>query len=269
MMVRGPSYISRAVKNEVLKSLENVLCEDPVIRVDEFQGVFAIGGKSDLFKRIVAENRYEPELSKVCLSYLNPDRDAMDIGANVGFYTVLLAKTLKDRKVLSVEPAPNAVARLKKNIELNGVQNKVIYFDGVVSDHLGEAEIKVVIGREEFSSMGEMIHPSVAESKYEKIKVSATTVDELVKENNLDPGFIKIDVEGMEHKVLNGMHEVLKNKRPVVMTELTDPLLKKNGSSSKEVIRFFESYGYEVTDPLSDELHPGEREFGDILCVPI
>ena len=257
------------VKMNLTINFGNLLYEDPIIKVEEFRGIFYIGGKSDLFKRIIINNTYEPQLSATCVSNINPNRDAIDVGANIGFHTVLFSKILNGRRILSIEPTPNALIRLNKNIKLNKIEEKVIVFSGVVSDSSGEREIKIIFGREEYSSMGEMIHPSILNSKFDKIKVLSKTIDELVTENNLDPGFIKIDVEGMEHIVIKGMNNVLKYNKPVILAELSDPLLKRNGSSSIEVINQIKSYGYKITDPLFKKLNPGEREYGDILCIPL
>jgi hypothetical protein len=143
-----------------------------------------------------------------------------------------------------------------------------LIFGGVASDHVGEDELSIVPGREEYSSLGSMTHPSITGTKYESVKVASSTVDNLVTEHDLDPGFVKMDVEGMEHVVLNGMRDILKYKKPFILSELSDPLLRKNGSSSKEVINFITGYGYHLIDPIDENLPPGKRTYGDILCIP-
>jgi len=258
-----------SVQNEMLDNLARLLGDDAIMTVREFRGSFAIGTRSDLFRVIVKTGGYEPELSRICACHVPADRDVIDVGANIGLYTVLFAKMLHGRKVLSIEPTPNALARLRRNIQLNGVQNKVTVFGGAASDRHGEAQINTVAGREEYSSLGSLSHPNIAGVHHEVIRVPSATIDSLALEHGLDPGFVKIDVEGMEHVVLGGMTEVLKTSRPVILSELSDPLLKRNGSSSREVIQFIEGFGYRVTDPLNERLRPGQRAYGDILCVPV
>src|SRR5262245_51571578 len=70
--------------------LQECLAEDPVVHIDEFQGVFELDRRSHLFARIVSEGTYEPELAHACFANLDPSRDAIDIGANAGFYTNLM-----------------------------------------------------------------------------------------------------------------------------------------------------------------------------------
>jgi FkbM family methyltransferase len=257
-----------SVLGEVFHNLCTVLTEDPVVQLPEYKGVFALDCRSDMFKRIIANGEYESELALQCLSQVDPARDAIDVGANAGLYTVLLAKTLRKGRVLAVEPVPNAAARLRRNISLNHVLDKVIVFEGAASDRTGSAQVKTIEGREDYSTMGEMAHPAVTAERYRTLDVRTSTIDDLVRGNSLDPGFIKVDVEGCEHLVFLGAGEVLKKHRPVVLSELSDYLLRKNGSSAREVIALIANHGYQVIDPLDPPTPPGEKEFGDILCIP-
>ena len=241
---------------------------DPVFNLDEFAGRFALGPQSDLFRRILVFGEYEPKLAKACVAHLSPDRDAIDIGANVGFYSVLMARQLRQRRVLSIEPTEAAAARLIGNIKLNGLQDRIIVFQGVASDKSGGAMLNVVPGKEEYSSLGTMAHPSIRGVAAHRIEVKARTVDELVLEHKLDPGFVKIDVEGMEFTVLRGMLKVLAEWQPIILAEASDPLLQANGTSVAEIIEFVKTFGYRVVDPLFQNVKPGTRKFGDILCIP-
>ena len=223
-------------KMEVIHTLREMLTMDPVLRVDEFSGVFAVDIRSDLFGRLILQKTYEPQLVKLCQKYIDPHRDVIDVGANVGFYSVLFAQTIADRRVLSIEPTRNAWQRLCRNIQMNNVENKVEVFHGVASNTNGCCEIKTIRGKEEYSCLGVMVHPSVAKEHWDLEEVQGATLDDLVKQYSLDPGFIKIDVEGAEHLVFGGAHYLLNEKRPIILSELSDFLLRKNGSSAVEVI---------------------------------
>lgn len=181
---------------------------------------------------------------------------------------MLFGKRLEGKnRVLSVEPTPNAIARLRRNIELNEVCSVVIVYEGAVSDHSGTTGINLVLGKEEYSSLGQMMHLGPAGESCTTASVACTTVDQLTEKHSLDPGFVKIDVEGMEHAVLGGMQNVLKRNRPVILSELSDPLLRSNGSSAAEVIEFISEQGYHVFDPIDASRVPG-RGSGNILCLP-
>jgi FkbM family methyltransferase len=258
----------QAAAEDVLDNARRLLVADPVVALREFQGEFAMDGRSDLFRSILETGSYEPRLAEMCLRHLDPERDVIDVGANVGFYTVLLAQRLVNRRVLAIEPSENALARLRSNISRNSVDDSVVVFSGVAADRAGTARLRSVTGREEYSSLGVMAHPRIVGEAYEEFTVPCETIDALVAEYGLAPGFVKLDVEGMEHVVLSGMHGVLATMRPIILIEVLDPLLRQNGSSAQEVVSMIESYGYTVRDPIDSRAEFREGMCSELLCTP-
>lgn len=255
-------------QKEVIINLSKVIVGDPVIEVEEFEGVFTIGVHSDLFNRIIIEKHYEPKLVKICKRYLDVNKDVIDVGANIGFYTVMFAKNIAQQRVFSIEPTKNAIHRLRRNIELNGVANKVEVFEGAVSNTQGTAKIKTIKGKEEYSSLGEMIHPAISNEKWDLEEIISETLDELVRRNSLNPGFLKVDVEGTEHLVFAGARKILSEHRPIILSEVSELLLRENGSSSKQVIDTIISYEYDILELTQSSIQPGTKDFGNILCIP-
>lgn len=255
-------------KEEIYEHLCKQLAEDPVIKVPEFQGIFVVDCRSDLFKMLLMNKQYEPSLVKLVLKYLDDERDVIDVGANIGFYTILFAKRLKRGKVLAIEPTLNALERLYKNVQRNNVMDKVVVFEGAVSDYIGKDQIKTLEGKEEYSTLGHWKHPSIKNENPTTLEIEVSTIDNLISRYSLEPGFMKIDVEGLEHLVLRGSKTTIKTKRPIILSELSDPLLKENGSSSLEVINFIKSFNYIVVDAETPEINPESKEFTNILCIP-
>ncbi|MCP3873084.1 MAG: FkbM family methyltransferase [Desulfobacteraceae bacterium] len=256
------------LQKEVVSNLGELLYNDPIIKIKEFNGIFAMDIRSDLFLRLVLFKSYEPTLVMHCQKYFDRNRDVIDVGANIGFFTVMFAKQLNNKTVLSIEPTKNALKRLRYNLELNHVIEDVVIFEGVASNQNGTVEIKTIKGREEYSSMGKMKHPSISKDSYTIENVKSITLDELVEQKLLDPGFLKVDAEGMEHLVFKGAQKILKEKRPIILSELTNSLLKENGSSSREVINSIQKHEYDIFDPIDPSIPPGKIDFGDILCFP-
>jgi Methyltransferase FkbM domain len=113
-----------------------------------------------------------------------------------------------------------------------------------------------------------MDHPSIAGTAFVTERVEVRALDQLVADHGFYCGFIKVDVEGVEHNVFESGRRTLAEQRPVVLSELSDYLLRRNGSSALEIVHFFEALDYIVIDPLHPTVEPGFREFGDILCLP-
>ena len=255
-------------KLKVIDIIIPMLSSDPLVRVDEFKGTFNMGAQSDLFRRLAIYGEYEPKLVKSCLQHLNRNKDVIDIGANIGFYSVLFAQEI-NKRVLSVEPTQNALKRLRQNIKLNNVESKVEIFEGVVSDHNGTLKIKSVVGKEEYSTICNPVHESIGQQQILEEEVECITLDDLIEKYQLSPGFIKMDVEGAEMLVFKGAMKTLTKHRPIIISELTDELLRKNGSSAAEIIELIVSANYKVIDPLNTSNTFKNQKFGEVLCIPL
>jgi FkbM family methyltransferase len=145
-----------------------------------------------------------------------PGEILIDIGANVGMYTIWAAKT-RGVRVFAFEPESQNYALLYKNIVLNGLSEQVIAYCAALSDesrfsllHLSSFQIGGSC-----HSFGEKVDFKLEqrESKTSQGCISAT-LDELVANGVVPvPHHIKIDVDGLEHKVLAGCRGILADKR--------------------------------------------------------
>lgn len=248
------------------KSLCDCLADDPIVKMQDFHGIFAMDARSDLFKRILFYREYESHLAKCCLDHLDNKGDVVDVGANVGFFSVLLAKHTRG-KVLSVEPSPNVLARLYQNININNVKNISVY-EGVALDRCGLVDINIVEGKDEYSSVGNVVHSSAVGMQVLSKRVNAATLDKLVIDYNVKPKLIKIDAEGAEHLVFAGSDEILESLRPIIVSEIAEYLLQNIGSSSIEVIEKIKRHGYQVFDVLNPAQEIDRMANGNILCKP-
>ncbi|RYD42539.1 MAG: FkbM family methyltransferase [Verrucomicrobiaceae bacterium] len=254
--------------DQVISNIQHLQVEDPVIRSTDFAGVFTIDARSHLYSRFIIDGSYEPEVAKLLDRHLPRQRDVLDVGANIGLFSVKCASLLHANKVVAVEPTPNALGRLRKNIARNGFEARIEVFAGVASDKEGTVDINFIPGKEEYSTVGNLAHPSVAGLSTTSVKVEALPLDAIVSRYNIDPGFIKIDVEGMEHLVLVGASETLRTKRPIVMCELCDPLLQANGSSAAAILSVFSSADYTILNADNAAAVPGASSYGNIICFP-
>lgn len=260
----------RFVKSE--KNYENIFSKiiegNVIVKVKNIPGEYEIDIRSDILKRIVLTNEYEPEIVELILNNLNPNKDVINIGANIGLYSNLTAsKIIGPRKVLAIEPTPNAFNLLKKNTHRNNNENKTILFEGVATDKDEDVEMNIILGKEEYSSIGKLVHDSAIKDKFVQIKVKGITLDSLVKRYEVEPGIIIIDVEGSEMKVLKGAKKSLKKYKPIIISELDDNLLNEQNMNSKELILFLKSLNYSVND--IDGTKPTYPFSGNIIAIPI
>jgi len=240
-----------------------------VVNVPNLGGRYEMDFRSHILLRILRKKQYEPELVNIAGQYLNPDKDVLDVGANIGLFTVFFAQRVKAScKVLAIEPTPLAQQYLRRNIERNGVVSSVINFEGLVAAEPGRYVLNIIPGKEEYSSLGEIVHPSTVGQETRKISVTGETVDILVERYHLHPGFIKMDTEGAELLVLRGAVKTLREGHPVLLLELSDQLLGSLNCSSKQVLALLQECGYRLMN--ADDLNgvissPFE---GSILALP-
>jgi FkbM family methyltransferase len=162
---------------------------------------------------------YEPHLQKAIRKYVRRGDTAYDVGANLGYISLSLAKQVgPDGQIAAFEPIPQNADVLRKNIANNGLSN-VRVFDVAASDRKGEAVIRIAGGNFATSSM--VWHKK--NSAAEELVIKTVAIDDLVKNGELaEPAFVKIDVEGAEGLALKGMQQTVAQSRPVLFIESSE-----------------------------------------------
>lgn len=216
------------------------------IEVPDFLGTFALDAQSHLFKRVAKQGAFEPECVAAVRRTLRADRDAIDVGANVGFYSVLFGHLIgTNQRVLAIEPTPSALRFLHENRESNDLSSKIEVFEGAAGEIKGTLTMEFVPGREEYSAR-QILHPSVSDQARTRLNVQVDTLDALVESKGLDPGFIKMDVEGAELFALRGASATLSRARPHLLLEYSPLLLQANGQSGTELLQYLSELDYRV-----------------------
>jgi FkbM family methyltransferase len=179
---------------------------------------------------------YEPAKMEAVLKLLKPGSTFIDIGANIGDFSLLAASVAGSAgRVLAFEPESTNCGLMKRNIELNGYKN-IEVFQLALSDSNGEASLYLGDRCDYHSLLRDQ-----PERKAGVIAVKTRTLDSFLEEfgqNRVD--MIKVDVEGAELEVLRGAREVLRrNPDVVLLLELHPPL----GVNPAEVCDFLSHLG--------------------------
>ena len=183
---------------------------------------------------------YEPEETRLIQSLVRPGAAILDLGANIGYYTLLLARAAgPDGKVFAFEPHPVLFELLEKNIKLNGYKN-VVLFPNAVSDHPGKLKLFV----DNFYNLDHRIYPS--ETHTTGIDIEAVTVDSLLaKVPGID--LIKMDIQGAELLALRGMQQLIRRSEHVtMMTEFWPDGLAMIGCSAGEYFHELAQLGFTI-----------------------
>jgi len=160
----------------------------------------------------------EPETQHILQLWLRPGMCVYDIGANVGFITVIAARLVGDSgSVCAFEPVPMLADKAMHNADLNRL-SRVSVHRVALSDQDGEA----VFQTSQNLTMGKLANEESPEPDTgNALVVVKRRLDTVVAAERLrDPDFVKIDVEGAEADVLDGATEVLRRARPALLVEL-------------------------------------------------
>jgi FkbM family methyltransferase len=152
---------------------------------------------------------YEAEKQRLMTQIVKPATVFLDIGANVGFYTLLAATLVgKSGKVFAFEPLPRNIRFLERHLKMNAVHNATV-LRAAVSDRTGAATFQ----KGKSHSMGHLTDRSDEDG----IAVELVSLDDLIFKGILPlPDYMKIDVEGAELSVLKGAQHLLTAGRPTI-----------------------------------------------------
>ena len=143
-----------------------------------------------------------------------------DIGANIGLYSIYTAVKFKDIEIISFEPSTSNTRTLSRNISINNLENKISIFPLALTDkeniisYFNETRFSEGSSISNFNSdidyRGEIVKENQIKNKY---NLFGTSIDNLILNEILTvPNYIKIDVDGIEHLILKGAENLLKNK---------------------------------------------------------
>jgi FkbM family methyltransferase len=167
--------------------------------------------------------------------------------------------------VWAIEPLSRNLQRLHALKETNGLDQLVVLPVALSSTtSIGRLRLSYSAGG---SGTGSFVAPW---AKDEFVDVPTIALDTLVQEK--DPGrplrFIKMDVEGFEGELLTGAKETLTTKRPVVLCEFHDLLLRAAGTSASELLDLFSEYGYAPSAPFAGSPKSLDGRICDLVLVP-
>ena len=171
---------------------------------------------------------YDTPLISAALQLMPPGGLAVDLGANVGFWSVPLAK---QGHVFAYEPVPSNTERLRDNAALNGVQATMAVQRLAISSTPGELCLSL---REDFQRGAETGNAAVvidsSDADFETVSIRADTLDNQAAEFGWDRlDVLKIDIEGHEDLALMGGRKTLERFRPVIFVEWNDSYYDRRG----------------------------------------
>lgn len=235
--------------NLAATEIENIDIKDNDLIFTSRQSSFHPGGArfyvDILDKRITpfeafSFDKYESEDSEMLYKLVKNNDVIFDVGANIGWYSIHLSKKLNGAKIYSFEPIPETFSKLKRNVELNKIDNI-----NIVNIPLSD-KVQNLTFYYSPSATGASSSVNISEeSDIKKLDCTTDTLDLYVTKNNIERiDFIKCDVEGSELFVFQGGIESIKKHSPVIFTEMLRKWAVKFNYHPNDIIYIFKNMGY-------------------------
>ena len=211
---------------------------------------------------------FEEGLTRAVIEHLRPGEVFIDIGAHVGYYTMLASLLVGARgRVVAFEPTPRTRRELSSNIA--DLANVTIV-PMAAWDRPSRLTLRDFGWRS--SSFNSVLAPRMAKAlPYESIEVDAIAVDDWLAAHGVVPHFIKIDAESAEHRVLQGLARTIERYHPILSLEIGDYNLP-GVPTSAELIRSLLAQGYDAWQYRDGRLEPhllaNRYSYDNLLFVP-
>lgn len=211
---------------------------------------------------------YQKHVLKNRFTSLQSDSVVFDVGANVGTMTLEFARTCTRGKIYSFEPTHYALARLKRNLELNpDLAGRVEVINSFVTKQSSANPSIVAYSswRVDGGRTGKE-HPVHLGTPQSTDGVPGISLDDFCSCQQLQSvDFIKIDTDGHEHEVLLGAHETIERHRPLVLFEIGQYVMDENNISFSFYYDFFSKLNYSLFDTKTSRLVSPDDYRG---CIP-
>lgn len=193
---------------------------------------------TDIGMHLFLTGRFEPQAIARCAEYVRPDDVVLDIGANIGVHTVQFSDLVPQGKVISLEPARATFDYLLRNVAQ--LQN-VVLLNAALSDKTGLLTFFIAADNA-YSSLKDTHRKPILRQEI----VACFRADDLLGPmlEGTRVGLVKIDVEGFEHQVLQGMRALIARHRPVIFCEIFGG--KSSNPDPQGTLEFCLSLGYDA-----------------------
>lgn len=206
-------------------------------------------------------NDYERAELTFLINKLQADDVFVDIGANIGLYSLVASQSLTSSgKVIAFEASQENHSRIQEHIELNESQN-------IVAHHLAVADRNKDITLyydAEAANRGMVTAYSQKEEGSTEV-VRAVSLDQFLTEERID--FIKLDIEGGEYEALLGMKKKLEKYKPTLLLEMEEDIIAQTNYSKQDMLDFLHTIGYQqffisdTGDLISSNENPSRKNY--------
>ncbi|TGN39966.1 FkbM family methyltransferase [Marinobacter confluentis] len=252
--IKKPDYIQQASSmHQILFDYSDFIKETDIreINISNEGVIFDIG--DDRIKMIAPrdENRvapieilnfdsYEPTESKIMDALSAKASSILDVGANIGWFSLRFAKQAPEAHIYAFEPIPKSFTFLLSNVSLNQLGSRISCFNYGLSDTSGSVDFYVA----PTSNTNASLKNVAADANAKPVKSLILTLDDWCANYSVAPDVIKCDVEGAELLVFRGGEKTIERYTPIIFTELLRKWSKSFSYHPNDLLDYFDNLGY-------------------------
>jgi len=197
---------------------------------------------------------YEPDTSRIIDKFIEPGMTAIDVGASNGVHTLRMAKRVGSTgEVYAFEPSEMRFKYLEHNIKLNPYKNIKTEMKGVSNKHQYT----------QFKDLG-WVRMDNKNIVTQGPAVEVVTLNDYVKKNMIQKvDFIKIDTDGWEYHIIDGMRDILKRDKPIIIMEMRETFHEEK--TGEELVLLLSKLGYRFFSESTIREYINEEEVIDSL----
>jgi FkbM family methyltransferase len=200
-------------------------------------------------QELIRKGSHEPLSTKILMENLHEGMRIVDVGANLGYFALQEAKAVESKgRVYAIEPVPQNYFLLKQNTILNNLQNMKV-FNLAIGDK--DESLSLFLGKA--SNWASAFRTPINTER--KITVPSMRLDTFLK-NREKVDLIRMDVEGYEAKIVDGMEKTLKQKNLMLFMEIHPIFMGKK--RCKELLRKLTNHGFTPFAVVFGN-HPGKE----------
>lgn len=250
LWLSSPVLFLSALRSTLLRQPQTYLGDHTLLIQTVFGHAMYVDSRDiSLTPHLLRQGCWEPEISRFFLRIVKPGMRIVEVGANVGYYTLLACSLVgPSGSVAAFEANPANASLTRRSLLVNGFRDRAAVIGMAVTNAPGSVILHRLDQRQGDSSLFDFSDDQLANAgdRVTKLEVPATSLDAFFeKDEPID--LIRMDVEGAEPLVFEGMHRILeRNPRMKIMIEFFPERIQRSGRQPTEFLESIMAMGFRI-----------------------
>lgn len=250
LWLSSPVLFLSALRNTCLRQPQTYLGDHTLLTQTIFGHAMYLDSRDiGLTPHLLRQGCWEPDVTRFFLRIVKPGMRVVEVGANVGYYTLLACSLVGSTgRVTAFEANPAAVKLIRRSLLVNGFRDRATIVEMAVTDAPGTVTLHRLDQRQIDSSLFDFSDDQLrfADDRVTKVEVPSTSLDAFF-ERDEPIDLIRMDVEGAEPLVFDGIRRILeRNLRIKIMLEFNPERIERSGRQPVKFLETIKAIGFRI-----------------------